>query len=172
VSHIPKNTFIDPSFHGNARSYFLQSTLATVALAASLLVESGVSSTAINASIASSVFLVFVVPHSVAASTRRVVGRHIVGVVVALAAYGVLSLILDDASNMSNQTFAIAGAISVGVAILLMAVTNTEQPPSAGTALSLVAIGASLNAIWFILSAALILAGVRFLLQRWMVNLL
>ncbi len=97
---------------------------------------------------------------------------HIVGVVVALAAYGVLSLILDDASNMSNQTFAIAGAISVGVAILLMAVTNTEQPPSAGTALSLVAIGASLNAIWFILSAALILAGVRFLLQRWMVNLL
>ncbi|NQW16882.1 MAG: HPP family protein [Chloroflexi bacterium] len=172
VLHIPKNSIIDPSFHGRARSYFLQSTLAAVALAAILLVETGVSSAAINASIASSVFLVFVVPHSVAASTRRVVGGHVVGVIVGVTAFGVVSLFVEHPTHLSGQTFAIAGATSVGVAILLMALTDTEHPPSAGTALSLVAIGANFDAIWFILSAAVILAGVRIALSRWMVNLL
>jgi sugar phosphate permease len=70
------------------------------------------------------VFLVFVVPHSVASTTRRVVGGHIVGVIVEVAAFGILTLILDDPAEMSHQSFAIAGAISVGVAILLMALTN------------------------------------------------
>ena len=178
--HIPKNVLIDPSFHGRAGSYVLQSTLAALALAAILLVETGFSNAAINASIASSVFLVFVVPHSVASSTRRVVGGHIVGVLVGVAAYGILTLILDDPAEMSRQSFAIAGAASVGVAILLMALTNTEHPPSAGTTLSLVAIGGTVgttygtifDAVWFIISAAIILALVRFILRRWLVNLL
>ena len=153
---------------------------AALALAAILLVETGFSNAAINASIASSVFLVFVVPHSVASSTRRVVGGHIVGVLVGVAAYGILTLILDDPAEMSRQSFAIAGAASVGVSILLMALTNTEHPPSAGTTLSLVAIGGTVgttygtifDAVWFIISAAIILALVRFLLRRWLVNLL
>lgn len=178
--HIPKNVLIDPSFHGRSGSYVFQSTLAALALAAILLVETGFSNAAINASIASSVFLVFVVPHSVASSTRRVVGGHIVGVLVGVAAYGILTLILDDPAEMSRQSFAIAGAASVGVAILLMALTNTEHPPSAGTTLSLVAIGGTVgttygtifDAVWFIISAAIILALVRFLLRRWLVNLL
>jgi len=126
------------------------------------------------------VFLVFVVPHSVVATTRRVVGDHIVVVIIGIAAYGILTLILDDPAEMTRQTFAIAGAVSVGMAILLMAFTNTEHPPSAGTALSLVAIGGTagatystvFDAVWFIISAAIILAIVRFALRRWMVNLL
>ena len=168
-----------PQFPRQSCSYVFQSTLAALALAAILLVETGFSNAAINASIASSVFLVFVVPHSVASSTRRVVGGHIVGALVGVAAYGILMLILGDPAEMSRQSVAIAGAASVGVAILLMALTNTEHPPSAGTALSLVAIGGTvgatygtiLDAVWFIISAAIILALVRFILRHWLVNL-
>ncbi|MCH8222596.1 MAG: HPP family protein [Chloroflexi bacterium] len=39
---------------------------------------------------------------------------------------------------MSTQSLAVAAAIGVGVAILLMAITNTEHPPAAGTTLALI----------------------------------
>ena len=100
--------------------------------------------------------------------------------IVGVAAFGILTRILHDPAEMSRQSFAIAGAISVGVVILLMALTNTEHPPSTGTALSLLAIGGIVgatysnifDAVWFIINAPIILAIVRFFLRRWLVNLL
>jgi hypothetical protein len=161
-----------PEFPWPARSYFLQSTLAAIALGVILLLETGVSSAGITASIASSVFLVFVVPHSVASSTRRVVGGHVVAVIIGVSAYGILKLIVDDPADITGQTFAFAGAISVGLAILMMALTDTEHPPAAGTTLSLVAFGASVHSVFFIISSVVLLAGVRIVLRRWLINLL
>lgn len=81
---------IDPTFHGRRSAYFLQASMASVVLALILVVEIGVSNAAITASIASSVFLVFVVPHSIASSTRRLFGGHLVGVIVGVSAYAAL----------------------------------------------------------------------------------
>ena len=143
---------IDPTFRGRRSAYFLQAALAAISLVLILVVEVGVSSVAINTSIASSVFLVFVVPHSLASSTRRLLGGHIVGVV-------------------TGDTLAVAGAIGVGVAILVMAITNTAHPRAAGTPLGLITVGADTNAVLFILSAAAILTAIRLLLARHMANL-
>ena len=137
-----------------------------------LVVEVGVSSVAINTSIASSVFLVFVVPHSLASSTRRLAGGHIVGVIIGASAYAALRAVMGDVDGISGDTFAVAGAIGVGVAILVMAITNTEHPPAAGTTLGLIIAGSSIDAVLFILTAAGMLAIVRIVLARKMVNLL
>ena len=117
--------------------------MASVVLVLILVVEIGVSNAAITASIASSVFLVFVVPHSIASSTRRLFGGHLVAVIV-----------------------------GVGVAILLMAITNTEHPPAAGTTLALITFGSDIDAVLFILSGAAILAFIPLVMARRMTNLL
>ncbi|MCH8101876.1 MAG: HPP family protein [Chloroflexi bacterium] len=163
---------IDPTFHGRRSAYFLQASMASVVLALILVVEIGVSNAAITASIASSVFLVFVVPHSIASSTRRLFGGHLVGVVVGVSAYAALRAVAGDPGTLSTESLAVAGAIGVGVAILLMAITNTEHPPAAGTTLALITFGANIDAVLFILSGAAILAVIRLVMARRMTNLL
>ena len=63
-------------------------------------------------------------------------------------------------------------AVSVGLGILLMAATNTEHPPAAGTALGLVVHGLSWSAVVFILSSSLALSLVRVALRPRLINLL
>lgn len=53
-----------------------------------------------------------------------------------------------------------------------MVVTDTEHPPAAGTALGLIIPGYSHYAVVFILSGALILSAMRFVLRPKMINLL
>ncbi len=146
--------------------------MAAVVLALILVVEIGVSNAAITASIASSVFLVFVVPHSIASSTRRLFGGHLVAVIVGISAYAALRAVVGDPETLSTESLAVAGSIGVGVAILLMAITNTEHPPAAGTTLALITFGASVDAVLFILSAIALLTTLRLVMARRMTNLL
>ncbi len=63
-------------------NYVFQCGLATVSLIVILLVEDAVFRAAIVVAVASTAFTVFVVPDNVAASPRRVIGGHIVAVIV------------------------------------------------------------------------------------------
>ncbi len=92
--------------------------------------------------------------------------------IVGVSAYVALRAVVGDPEAISTETLAVAGAIGVGVAILLMAVTNTEHPPAAGTTLALITFGADIDAVLFILSAVVILSAIRLLLARRMTNLL
>ena len=94
------------------------------------------------------------------------------GVVVGVSAYAALRAVAGDPGTLSTESLAVAGAIGVGVAILLMAITNTEHPPAAGTTLALITFGANIDAVLFILSGAAILAVIRLLMARRMTNLL
>ena len=69
----------DENFGRHRKNYLLQTGLA-VALFVILLVERSVSQEAVIVAVAASTFIVFVVPNSVAAEPRRVVGGHLVGV--------------------------------------------------------------------------------------------
>jgi len=96
VRQIRQFHLIDPTFHGRRSAYLLQASMASVVLVLILIVEIGVSNAAITASIASSVFLVFVVPHSIASSTRRLFGGHLVAVIVGVSAYAALQAVVGD----------------------------------------------------------------------------
>ena len=91
------------------------------------------------AGIAPSAFTLFVIPNSVAATLRKVIGGHFlaafIGTVIAL----ILQSPLLIQMVLENRYFLdVAAALSVGTGIFLMVVTNTEHPAAAGTSLGLV----------------------------------
>lgn len=80
---------------------------------------------------------------------------------------------------LENRYFLdVAAALSVGIGIFLMVVTNTEQPAAAGTSLRLIIqccepnMGVDWSSLIFIMVSAGLLSGVRIALRDKMVNLL
>ena len=155
------------------RNYLFQTGLATVALIIMLLVEDAVLNAAIVVAVASSAFIVFVVPNSVASTPRKVVGGHLVAVIVGSIGSGVLMIPTVDAfAEQSRYLLDIVAALSVGVSILVMVATNTEHPPAAGTVLGLVVKGLGWQAVAFILVSAVSLSLIRLVLRPKLINLL
>ena len=73
---------------------------------------------------------------------------------------------------MSQElVISISGALAVGLSIFLMAITNTEHPPAAATALGIVIGGWSNGVIAFILLGAISLALTRRLLRGYLKDL-
>ena len=133
---LSRSVFIDPKFSRNSRRYFLQGGLATLAMLVLLLFFDSLSQAALAAGLGSSVITVFVNPSNRTASTRSVVGGHSLALLLG-SAFSVLlfaapvETFLDDLSVVRNLSL----AVSVGLLILAMAITDTEHAPAAGTVL-------------------------------------
>ena len=123
--------------------------------------------------VASTACIILIVPDSLAASPRKVVGGHAVGVIVGSFFSAILMI---PSVEMAVERFRIVldviVALSVGISILGMVATNTEHPPAAGTALGFVVHGWSISAVGFIISGAPALSVVRVILRPRLVNLL
>ena len=176
--HIPKpHSFmphvLDQYIHSKWAHYVFQCGLAAISLIFILLIGDTVFKTAIVVGIASSAFTVFVIPDSVAATPRKVIGGHFVaGIVGAVISLSIQSTALNSFSEETRYFVDIAAAMSVGIGIFVMVVTNTEHPPAAGTSLGLVFYGFDWTSIVFILLSALLLSLVRVALRNKMINLL
>ena len=163
----------DKKFRRYWKSYLLQCALCMVALLAILLVVDVVLRAAIVVAIASTAFIIFIAPHSQASSPRRVIGGHVVAVVVG----GVLSLVYlvpewGELVTTSNLVRDLIAVLSVGLSALLMVLTDTEHPPAAGTALGLVVVGWAPSSIVFVLVGALTLSIIHLLLRPHLRDLL
>lgn len=163
---------LDPRFRRRAGRYVIQSAIAAVCLFLILVFEQGVAGAAVTASIASSVFIAFVVPHSVAASTRRVFGGQMVGLAVGSAASIALTSLAGPPGTVGIVTLSTVASVSVGVSIVLMALTETQHPPAAATCLGIVLFGASYAAALFVVTSVLTLVILRLVLLRHVKNLL
>ena len=123
--------------------------------------------------VASTARIIFIVPDSLAASPRKVVGGDVVGVIVGSVFSATLMI---PSVEMAVESFRIVldviAALSVGINILGMVATNTEHPPAAGTALGFVVHGWSISSVVFIISGATALSVVRVILRPRLVNLL
>ena len=155
-----------------------QCGLATVSLIIILLLEDAVFHAAIIVAVGSTAFVVFIVPDSVAATPRRVIGGHAVAVVCGTVfAFALQISALASMSEGFPQAREVAAALAVGISIFLMGLTNmgltnTEHPPAAGTALGLLIPDWSISAVAFILISALVLSIVRIILRPKLINLL
>ena len=69
--------------------------------------------------------------------------------------------LLDDLSAVRNLSL----AVSVGLLILAMAITNTEHPPAAGTVLGMGTRPWELDTTGIIIGAVLLLAILKYLLR-------
>ncbi len=150
---------IDKNFRKVPAHYVMQSLLATVAVAIILQFVGVLTHAAIVASLGASTFIVFAMPKYVTAQPRRLIGGHIVGLLCGLLCYFVFVIgPLGKISENSEFILWIAGALSVGLSILLMSITNTEHPPAAGTALGIIAHEWTYQTIIFVLVCAVSLA--------------
>ena len=163
---------IDKSFLSNPRNYIIQSLLAIAALAVILYFVEVLTHAAIVAALGASTFIVFAMPHSITAQPRRLIGGHVVGVIVGTVCYFAF-FTGPPGRLLANWQFVayIVYAVAVGLAMFIMAVTNTEHPPAASTALGIVAHEWSYQVVIFILLAVIILAIVRRLLRRYLRDL-
>ena len=82
------------------------------------------------ASIGASAFILFMRPNNPFAAPRKVIGGHLVGLLC-----GALCALIPHTSLIGG---ALIGALAVGASLLVMVITDTEHPPAAGTALSMV----------------------------------
>ena len=121
---------IDRRFRRHWRNYIIQCGLAALALLIVLLVVDVVLQAAIVVAIAATAFIVFVAPHSMASTPRRVIGGHVVALIVGTA-FSLLYLVPGFGEHISGSHFAtdVVAVLSVGLSILLMVLTNTEHPP-------------------------------------------
>ncbi len=164
---------IDKSFKGTFKNYITQSLLATVALAIILYFVKVLTHAAIVASLGASTFIVFAMPHWVTARPRRLIGGHVVGILSGTICY--YTFLTGPVGRLvTNWEFATLGvyALAVGLSLFLMALTNTEHPPAAGTALGIVVQPWSYQIVIFVLVSVISLAIIRRLLSRYLRDLI
>jgi CBS-domain-containing membrane protein len=113
--------------------YLFQSLLATLSIFLVLLVLQ-LATPVIVAALGATAFVCYAMPKNVTAQPRNVIGGHFVGVISG-GACALLFIYFGDNSEFIHIIFA---SISVGVAIFIMVVTDTEHPPGCSTALGLV----------------------------------
>lgn len=108
----------------------------------------------------------FVNPSNRTASSRSLIGGHGLALLLG-SAFSVLlfaspvETFLDDLSPVRNLSL----AVSVGLLILAMAVTDTEHPPAAGTVLGMGTRPWELDTTGIIIGAVLLLALIKYLLR-------
>ena len=153
------------------RVYFFQVGLAVLSLmlalwAADLVTGDSIARAVLVAAIASTAFILFIGPRSVTAHPRHSIGGHLV----AAAAASVVGFVVEDLLGAqfvgdSSLLFGFYAALTVGLAMLLMALTDTEHAPAAGTALAIAAHGVDWQLIVFLTTMVLLLAAVHAVLK-------
>ena len=163
---------IDESFRRAPKNYIVQSLLAIVALWVILHFVGFLSRGAIVAGLGASTFIVFVMPNASSAQPRRLIGGHIVGMLCGLLCY--YACLTGPIGGLSQEWISVAhlgAAISVGLSIFVMTITNTEHPPAAGTALGIVAHEWTFETLVFIVVFPVGLAVARYLLRHFLKDL-
>jgi len=130
---------LDEKFKTHKTRYVLQCTLATGAVFIVLMILDALSDTVIIAALGASSFIAFTMPRAQVSRPRFLIGGYLVGTVAGILCHYLCDWLLlaqwPVVRACSNVLF---GALSVGLAIFLMVITDTEHPPAAGLALGFV----------------------------------
>ncbi len=151
----------DGSFSKHRWQYIAQCLLATGTILGILLLLDGTRQTAIIASLGASAFIVFTSPNSRSSTVRSLLGGYTVGCVAGIGCSLLASLIGHKGVEDWGSVLIAMGAISVGLSIFGMVITDTEHPPAAGLALALVLNSWDLSTLLVIAAAITFLTGVR-----------
>ena len=138
-----------------------------------LLLVDSFSDAAVAAGLGASVFIIFVHPTSKSAAPRALLGGHflalLVGSVFSLVLFASpVSAILEGVGALRD----LALAASVGAMIVLMAITDTEHPPAAGTVLGMSTRVFDPSIFAVIVVAVIVLAVIKRVLRRYLRDLI
>ncbi len=164
---------LDEKFRKNITRYISQCALATISVFIVLMVLDVVTNAVIIAALGSSTFIAFTMPEAQVSRPRFMIGGYIIGIAAGcLCHYLSLCSLMAWTSFIHESPHVVFGAMSVGLAIFVMVITDTEHPPAAGLALGLI-----LNE-WSILTIVVVFAGIislsiiKFILKPVLKNLL
>jgi CBS-domain-containing membrane protein len=167
-----KMQIFDKSLIKHPKNYIWQSFLALITMLVLMSFVEFFTQTAIVAALGASTFIVFAMPWSITAAPRRLIGGHVVGIICGLLCYYIfIGGPLEELSKSHDIIVWFAYALSVSLSLFMMAVTNTEHPPAAATALGIVAYGCSWQTVVFVISFAVGLSIVKRLLKPCLKNL-
>ena len=144
-------------------SYVFQSLLATVSIFIVLMLLS-THEVVIAASIGATSFIVFAMPNYITAHSRNVIGGYVAGIV-----SGTLcSLIPYELLMLPSIS---VYSLSVGFAMFLMVVTDTEHPPAGATALGVSIHGFNTGVVITTLASVIILSLIHHFFKRYLRDL-
>lgn len=163
----------DEKFRNNKLSYILQCYLAALSVFVILLVFDRMSNAVVIAALGSSTFIIFTMPKAQVSKPRFVIGGYIVSISMGLLCYYLsFSPLLESITIIQELSHIVFGALSVGLAIFGMVITDTEHPPAAGLALGLILDEWSFMTIVATFAGIIILSVIRYLLRSMLQNLL
>jgi CBS-domain-containing membrane protein len=164
---------IDKEFKHNVARYILQCALATLIIAIVLVFLDVLTHTATVAALGASSFIAFTMPAYDVSKPRFMIGGYLVGISVGCFCH-FLSLSPWMASLfVSQRTSSIVfGALSVGLAIFLMVVTDTEHAPATSVALGLMLEKWDYLTLVFVLCGIIFISTLKWLLKPVLKNLL
>jgi len=165
---------IDDKVRKNFLNYLFQCALVTVILLLSLLFLNVLTETALIASLGATAFIVFAMPKSYSSSLRRLIGGYSIGISVGLLCYylGIVFIDFSPLASMTHHSSPIFfAALSVGLSIFFMTITNTEHAPAAGISLGLVINQWSASTLLFIIVVMIVMIVVQRLFHSFLINL-
>jgi len=164
---------IDEKFKKNKLRYAIQCSLASLSVFLVLLILDSISNAAVIASLGASSFIAFTMPKAQVSKPRYMIGGYVVGTVTGCLCHYLHLIIQSSMLEMPyNIPVITLSAISVGMAIFLMTITNTEHPPAAGIALGLVFDGFSFLSVLIIIVGIVCLSIIKIILTPNLENLL
>ena len=117
-------------FRSYWKYFVFQSLMATLSVYLVLIILNP-NEVVIIASLGATAFVVFALPEKITAQPRNIIGGHMVGLLCGLLGVWLLKTLSIDYNPIENAVY----ALSVGLSIFIMVISDTEHPPAAGTAL-------------------------------------
>ena len=163
---------LDVKFRANKTRYILQCILAACAVCVVLLLLNIISDTAIIAALGASAFIAFTMPKVDASKPRLLIGGYLVGITAGCLCHYLATSFFTLLPFDQEHSQAVLGAASVGLAMFLMVITDTEHPPAAGLALGFVLHGWDYYTVIVVLVGIVSISVLKFLLKPVLMNLL
>lgn len=168
-----KQNYYDPKFSQNKLRYFVQSGFATLSVLITLLTLNILPNAVVIASIGSSAFAIFTMPHRDSTRTKLVLGGYVIGVAVGTLCFFLDYFFLSHLHIFLMQMYheEIFAALSVGLSMFAMVVFNAEHPPASAIALGLVLAEWSIKTIVVTLLAISLILFFRHLFRKHLIDL-
>ncbi|MDP8299638.1 MAG: HPP family protein [Candidatus Tantalella remota] len=161
----------DQKFREHKLKYIVQSVAGGLAICVSLLFFDMLRQPVIISSLGASAFIVFCTPHRGTATGRHLIGGYILGIIAGLLVHLMARVSFD--MYISEMLYNILiGGVSVGLAVFMMAITNTEHAPATGIALAIGLNGATGLQLVHIIAAIVVISAIHRVTKAWMVDLI
>ncbi len=165
-------TIFDPKFTEHKKEYLFQTLLVVMVITVIMMLVDAPSNSALVASIGSTAFIVFAMPHRNVSKERYIIWGYLLSFVVGVGGRLIVLALTSTTPLSSTALICLGSGFAVGLSTLSMVITNSEHPPAAGFALGIVLNGLQEGALLVVVGCLALVIVSRRMLRRILVDLL